>query len=575
MAITIAPITRLFYQGLPAASGTVTVYQSLTSTLVTLYSDASLSTPISNPVTADSNGEVSFYTAANYNLRVLLKESGGATIRDIDPVYPVMINLIGTNITSATTTDIGAAKGDFVTVTGTTTITSLGTAPGGARRTVRFSGALTLTYNASSLILPGAANITTVAGDIASFRALDGTSNWICETYTRASGYPIVYPPRTRGADIASATTTDIGDATGDFIDVTGTTTITGLGTIGAGVERLVRFTGILILTHNATSLILPGAANITTAVGDTAVFRSLGSGNWVCITYTRANGESIVDRKGTDLASAATVNIGASASRFVDITGATTITAFDTVVSGTLRVLRFTGALTLTHNAASLILPGAANIVTTTGDIAIFESLGSGNWVCAAYSKANGKAVAESVTSQNVQKIGSTQTASASSVIDFTSIPNSTYNSFLLILHRIKPTNDNVSLLLRCGVLGVYNSTASNYQSAVKRWTASGEGVSGSGSGGGATAIELTAGETLGNGSNEEFSAVIEIDNLAQTSTVKRFIWRSSYISLSPSPIGNAGSGEFTPSSAVDSLRLLPSASTLASGTASLYGII
>ena len=88
-----------------------------------------------------------------------------------------------------------------------------------------------------------------------------------------------------KGADIASATTTNIGAATGEFVDVTGTTTITGLGTIDAGIVRTVRFTGALTLTHNATSLILPNSSNITTFNGYIAVFRSLGSGNWVLVT--------------------------------------------------------------------------------------------------------------------------------------------------------------------------------------------------------------------------------------------------------------------------------------------------
>jgi hypothetical protein len=94
--------------------------------------------------------------------------------------------------------------------------------------------------------------------------------------------------------DIASATTTDLGAANGNYGDVTGTTTITGLGTIQAGTERTVTFTGILTLTHNATSLILPTAANITTAAGDTAIFRSRGSGNWKCVNYTRADGTAL-----------------------------------------------------------------------------------------------------------------------------------------------------------------------------------------------------------------------------------------------------------------------------------------
>lgn len=92
-----------------------------------------------------------------------------------------------------------------------------------------------------------------------------------------------------QGANIASASTTDLSTATGDYVFVTGTTTITALGTATAGVERTVQFTGALTLTHNATSLILPGGANITTAAGDVAVFKSEGSGNWRCVSYQRA----------------------------------------------------------------------------------------------------------------------------------------------------------------------------------------------------------------------------------------------------------------------------------------------
>jgi len=57
---------------------------------------------------------------------------------------------------------------------------------------------------------------------------------------------------------------------------------------------RICTFTGALTLTHNATSLILPGAASITTAAGDVAVFVSEGSGNWRCVSYTKANGLSL-----------------------------------------------------------------------------------------------------------------------------------------------------------------------------------------------------------------------------------------------------------------------------------------
>lgn len=98
-----------------------------------------------------------------------------------------------------------------------------------------------------------------------------------------------------KGTDIARATTTDIGAATGNFVHLTGTTTVTGLGTVAAGATRIVRFAGAGTLTHNATSLILPGGANITTAANDCALFVSEGSGNWRCIAYSKANGQSVV----------------------------------------------------------------------------------------------------------------------------------------------------------------------------------------------------------------------------------------------------------------------------------------
>ena len=85
---------------------------------------------------------------------------------------------------------------------------------------------------------------------------------------------------------IASASTTDLSTVSTIEGTITGTTTITALGTAAAGTIRSVYFAGILTLTHNATSLILPTGANITTAALDRATFVSLGSGNWRCVYY-------------------------------------------------------------------------------------------------------------------------------------------------------------------------------------------------------------------------------------------------------------------------------------------------
>jgi hypothetical protein len=91
--------------------------------------------------------------------------------------------------------------------------------------------------------------------------------------------------------DLASAGTTDIGAQASNNVRITGTTTITSFGTIASGVTRQLRFAASLTLTYNATSLILPGGANITTAAGDTATAVSLGSGNWVVTDFMPASG--------------------------------------------------------------------------------------------------------------------------------------------------------------------------------------------------------------------------------------------------------------------------------------------
>lgn len=95
--------------------------------------------------------------------------------------------------------------------------------------------------------------------------------------------------------DVASAATTDLGAVSSDNIRITGTTTITSFGTAPAGTRKFIRFAGVLTLTHNATSLILPvGGANLNTAPNDSAIAISLGNGNWYVPTYMRNTGRPL-----------------------------------------------------------------------------------------------------------------------------------------------------------------------------------------------------------------------------------------------------------------------------------------
>ena len=90
-----------------------------------------------------------------------------------------------------------------------------------------------------------------------------------------------------KGADMASASTVDLATATGDYVEITGTTTITAFGTMAAGVRKTLRFVSGLAITHNATSLIIPGNQNITVSAGNAIEVLSLGSGNWMVLGFS------------------------------------------------------------------------------------------------------------------------------------------------------------------------------------------------------------------------------------------------------------------------------------------------
>ncbi|MBP9148715.1 MAG: hypothetical protein KBG00_08020 [Rhodoferax sp.] len=91
-------------------------------------------------------------------------------------------------------------------------------------------------------------------------------------------------------------------------------------------------------------------------------------------------------DGGNSSMASASALDLSASMDAMVDVSGSTTITAISLRVGQT-RTVRFTGALTITHNDFNLVLPGAANIVTVAGDVAVFRGFAGGVVRCTNYS--------------------------------------------------------------------------------------------------------------------------------------------------------------------------------------------
>lgn len=234
-------------------------------------------------------------------------------------------------------------------------------------------------------------------------------------------------------ASVASASTVDIAAQNGNYIQITGTMTITSFGnSLGsvAGAERTVVFSGSLTLTYGS-NLLLPTGASIQTAAGDVAKFRYEGSSVWRCVSYTRADGTPINQIYTASVASAATVDLGAQQGDYIQITGTTTITSFGTTARpGMQKTVVFAGALTLTYNSSSLILPSANNITTAAGDTAVMRCESSGNWRCISYNKANGQAV---VYASTALILISTQTVTAGTTVQWTGL-GTTYNNYMIL---------------------------------------------------------------------------------------------------------------------------------------------
>lgn len=172
-------------------------------------------------------------------------------------------------------------------------------------------------------------------------------------------------------SNIASATTTDLSTADGFWVTITGTTPITGLGTESAGIWYGLTFNGALTLTHNGTSLILPGAANITTAAGDTCFAESLGSGNWRIWSYQRAGIAPIAATQSANTVYAGPASGAAAAPTFRTLVGADGVglVLLDSKTASTSASLDFTTGINSTYDEYELHF---ADVIPATNAVSL-----------------------------------------------------------------------------------------------------------------------------------------------------------------------------------------------------------
>jgi len=303
--------------GNPVVTGTTISSTAFNAT------QSDLSASLTNTITRDGQSP----PTANLPMgaRKLTGLAAGSSAGDSARWEQLFSHTLPATLASATTTDIGAQNTTAIEITGTTTITGFGTTYNGPRF-LRFAGALILTHSAA-LNLTGAANITTAAGDTCIAIPNAASSGWNVFSYQRATLGPDAALLKSGVSSLASATTTNVGAGNSLLLEITGTTTITGFGTTYNNGPRFLRFAGVLVLTHSA-SLNLPGAANITTAAGDTCVaIQNAAASGWNVFAFQRAASISATEAFVNTLMSAPAVMA------YQTVTGATLVNATATRV--------------------------------------------------------------------------------------------------------------------------------------------------------------------------------------------------------------------------------------------------
>jgi hypothetical protein len=179
-----------------------------------------------------------------------------------------------------------------------------------------------------------------------------------------------------RALDRLTALVQELDDKLGRSAALSPTSSVTGLTLPDPEADKLLGWKGDLSGLENKS--IPPGA---TVHAGITTTRSGGASGESVT-----PRGLAALWRQGSDIASAAMLmkpgdsDIGG----YHVVTGAVTITAlWPGESAGSEIELRFAAALTLTHHATSLILPGGGNVLTAAGDVARFRCEGGDNWRC------------------------------------------------------------------------------------------------------------------------------------------------------------------------------------------------
>lgn len=311
---------------------------------------------------------------------------------------------------------------------------------------------------------------------------------------------------------------------------------------------------------------IISGATYLLAYNSSADVYEVIGTTTSKLNSNLSANGKQIQWSKGADVASATALPVLTDGNYF-DVTGTTAVTSINTTAVGNVIKLHFDGALTLTHHATDLILPGGANITTAAGDEAEFIEYATGDYRCTNYQKANGQALAAGSAGLALL---STVTASTSATVDLETTFDSTYDNYMIVASGVRPVANNASLRAQLKIGGSYIATSSYaYRADAGDSTADTLFVSRSI---GDSSFNL-ANRGIGSGASDGCDVVMFVFEANSTTLKKRIKFSSDY-SSSGTLSGDVGRGHNSGTAALTGVRFLMNSGNIATGTFRLYGI-
>lgn len=263
-----------FDQGVICGAAQLEHYEAGTSTLKNIYADVNMTTALAQPFVSDANGCFNFYASGYY--KFIIKKSDGAILHTVDnwKILDQSQQTLSSGSPLATGSAMTLGDATWAHWTGSTNVQTM---TGSALfYWAMADGNFTLIHSAS-LILPDSRNRKVNSGDVLFF-INEGANVFRLGGHLEKEGG---WKGRQASGVAASATLAVPTD--GDFIDVSGGTTISAIGVASAGYRFRARFTGTgLNLTNNGTSFQAPFGRDYRTVQNEVMEFISLGSGNWM-----------------------------------------------------------------------------------------------------------------------------------------------------------------------------------------------------------------------------------------------------------------------------------------------------